>query len=176
MASQWTADDYPDPLFYLKYLVLCAVVATACGWFLYIMTAGAVEAHRAAHGEIGIPGTATAKREYDSGMGAMACEGTFTPDDGGPAVEAAIETNGPCTKGRTLDAWLVENEPIFGLERRPTAWGEDSQEWIAIIVALVLLGLVVLPVGLGFGVAAVALLYAFLRDFTKLVFGFRRHG
>jgi hypothetical protein len=174
MASQRTADDYPEPWFYLKYLVLCSVVATACGWFLYGMTVGSVEAYRAAHGEIGVPGTATAEREYDSGMGVMACEGTFTPDDGGPAVEAAIQTGGPCTKGRTLDAWLVENEPVFGLDRKPTAWGEDSLEWIGSIIALVLIGLVALPVGVGFGIAAVALLYAFLRDLTKLVFDFGR--
>jgi hypothetical protein len=107
-------------------------------------------------------------------MGVMACEGTFTPDDGGPAVEAAIQTGGPCTKGRTLDAWLVENEPVFGLDRKPTAWGEDSLEWIGSIIALVLIGLVALPVGVGFGIAAVALLYAFLRDLTKLVFDFGR--
>jgi hypothetical protein len=58
MTSQWTAEEYPDPLFYLKYLVLCAVVTAACGWFLYSMTSGGVEAYRAAHGEIGVPGTA----------------------------------------------------------------------------------------------------------------------
>jgi hypothetical protein len=174
MASQWTAEDYPDPWYHLRHLVLCAVVATACGWFLYGMTVGGVEAYRASHGEIGVPGTATAEREYDSGMGVMACEGIFTPDEGGPTVEAAIKTNGPCTKGRTLDAWLVENEPIFGLDRRPTAWGEDSREWIVFIIALVLPGLIVLPVGVGFGAAAAALLYAFLRDLARLVFGFRR--
>ncbi|MCD0446988.1 hypothetical protein LO763_25545 [Glycomyces sp. A-F 0318] len=174
MASQWTTEDYPDPLFYLKYLALCAVVTAACGWLLYGMAAGGVEAYRASHGEIGIPGTVTIEREYDAGMGMMACEGTFTPDDGGAAVEAAIETGGPCAKGRTLDAWLVENEPIVGLERRPTAWGDDSREWIGYVIALALIGLVALLVGVSFGVAAVALLYAFLRDLARLVVGFRR--
>jgi hypothetical protein len=170
------ADDHPDPLAHFGHMLVCALAAAVITGVLYLTAASTVAAYRAVHGEAGEPGTVTVEG-YVSGSasGSSHCEGTFAPDDGGPEVRVFVEIGWQCTEGHTEDARLAESVvPILGKYSMPTAWGEDSKEWIARTVVLVIISLFAAPLALLFGLGTIVLCYAFLRDLTRLTFTFLR--
>jgi hypothetical protein len=68
---------------------------------------------------------------------------------------------------------LAHLGPMLG-HAMPTAWGEDSKEWIARTVVLSIVAIVAVPLALVFGLGSIGLLLAFFQDLGRLAFGFLR--
>lgn len=173
--SKRLTDDYPDPLAHLGHMFGCALIAAFIAGILYMGAASTMEAHRAVQGDVGVPGTVTVGGLVSGNHGGSHCEGMFAPDDGGPAERAFVEI-GSCTEGETAEARLTRSSaPIVGKYAMPTAWGEDSKEWIARTVALVIVAIVAVPLALFFGLGSIVMLLAFVWDLARLAFDVMRN-
>jgi hypothetical protein len=167
--SERPTHDAPDPLAHLGPMLGCALLAAFIAGVLYLAAASTMEVYRAAHGDAGVPGTVTIEGLVNGNHGDRHCEGVFVPDGGGPEERAFVKIGGPCTEGETVEARLTQSVvPIVGKYWTPTAWGEDSKEWIARVIVLVIVAIVAVPLALFFGLGAIALLLAFLRDLVRL--------
>jgi hypothetical protein len=136
----------PHPAVTAALLTIVGAILLAFPVALYANVVAMIDGYRASHGQAGVPGTAVVESEYN-GRGDQVCTGTFTPADGGPAVETRIEVSGDCLIGRQVDARLMEGRPspFIGYDD-PRAWEAGSGDWAMYLPLVILFGLLSLPI------------------------------
>ncbi|GAA1666404.1 hypothetical protein GCM10009830_10080 [Glycomyces endophyticus] len=141
------ADDRrrPHPAVTAVLLTVVGAILLAFPLALHANVTALVDGYRAAHGQAGVPGTALVETAYN-GRGERVCTGTFTPDDGGPAVETRIEVVGACETGQQVEARLMPGRPspFIGYDD-PRAWETGSRDWAMYVPLVILFALLSLP-------------------------------
>jgi hypothetical protein len=138
-------EQKPHPVVTAVLLVVVGVMLMAFPVALYANAMAMIDGYRASHGQAGIAGTAIVETARDA-KSEQVCRGTFTPADGGPAVEVRIEVEGRCEVGQDVEAHLMpgRNSPFIGYDE-PRAWGAGASDWGVYVPLVVLFGLLSLP-------------------------------
>jgi hypothetical protein len=161
-AARGEAVKRPHPAVTAAILLVLGAVLSLFPIALYANVMAMADGYRAAHGEAGMPGTATVESVVE-GRGGQVCRGMVALDDGTVAADVQIDVPGGCEEGQVAEVRLMEGRSsMFIGYDEPRAWAAGSLDWAVYVPLVVLFGLLSLLPAL--------LVVVILAELAKLVF------